>query len=234
MTAEFCIVRAGDASLVVEFEERIDPVVVSRVASLARRIHAASVQGVLDVVPTFRSVAVHFDPLRTDVGHVADVLAALASESTPEPAQSDAPIRVPVCYGGTFGPDLAGVAACAGLDEATVIALHTAIIYRVFMLGFAPGFAYLGTLDKRIAVPRRATPRTRVAAGSVAIAGPHTGVYPLDLPGGWQVIGRTPLRPFDMTHADPFLFKPGNRVEFHAVDPGEYERTEIRHRRIQA
>ena len=233
MSAEFAIVPAGDASLVVEFEERIDTKVASRVVLLAERVRLASLPGILDIVPTFRSLAVHFDPLRADTGHVVRVLTALASEHTPEADGTDTPMRVPVCYGGAFGPDLEHVAACAGLDAATVVSLHTAIVYRVFMLGFAPGFAYLGPLDDRIAVPRRPTPRTRVLAGSVAIAGKQTGVYPLDSPGGWQVIGRTPLRPFDLARAEPFLFKAGNRVEFYAVDREEYDGTSVHSSRVQ-
>ncbi len=223
MTPAWRIVSAGDASLAVLFEERIDAAVASSVARLADEVRRASLPGVLDVVPTFRSLSLHFDPLKTDVGLLEGALGDLLSRPVPEPEDPPMPIRIPVCYGGTWGADLAHVAACSGVDESAVVALHTATTYRVFMLGFAPGFAYLGTVDPRIAVPRRSSPRTKVPAGSVAIAGDLTGIYPLDTPGGWQLIGRTTVRPFDPGRHDPFLFAPGQRVQFYSVESSEFD-----------
>ena len=133
-------------------------------------------------------------------------------------------LRIPVCYGAELGPDLAGVAAFAHLDEDAVVRAHTAVTYRVFMLGFVPGFAYLGIVDERISMPRHATPRLRVPAGSVAIAGVQTGIYPMETPGGWQVIGRTPIRPFDPDRAEPFLMKAGDAVQFYAIARDEFDR----------
>jgi inhibitor of KinA len=134
------------------------------------------------------------------------------------------PVRIPVCYDAELGPDLAAVASFAGVSEADVVRVHTGATYRVFMLGFVPGFAYLGTVDERIAMPRRAAPRVRVPAGSVGIAGAQTGVYPAETPGGWQLIGRTPLKPFDPLREDPFLMKSGDAVQFFAIDRAEYDR----------
>ena len=128
-------------------------------------------------------------------------------------------MRIPVCYGGDLGPDLAGVASFAGMPEADVVRAHAAATYRVFMLGFVPGFAYLGIVDERIAMPRHSTPRVRVPLGSVGIAGVQTGVYPAETPGGWQLIGRTPVKPFDPSRADPFLMKAGDAVQFYADRP---------------
>ena len=217
MTA-FRIVSAGDSALVVEFEERIDPSINARAIQLADALQAAGLAGVLDIVPTFRSVAIYFDPLHTD----GDALHARVETEAAKPASGpDAahdPVRIPVCYGGELGPDLAAVAAFSGLDEAEVVAAHTARTYRAFMVGFVPGFAYLGTVDDRIAMPRRETPRIRVPVGSVGIAGVQTGIYPAETPGGWQLIGRTPLKPFDPTRADPFLMKAGDAVQFYAID----------------
>jgi inhibitor of KinA len=218
------IVAAGDSAIVVEFEARIDPAVNAQAIALAEAVQAAGVAGVRDVVPTYRSVAIHFDPLRTDIdaltGHVDRALASGGSA----PLAARSPIRIPVCYGGEFGPDLAAVAGYAGCSEQTVVQAHTAPTYRVFMLGFVPGFAYLGIVDQRIAMPRHAVPRVRVPARSVAIAGVQTGIYPSETPGGWQLIGRTPLPPFDPDRPEPFLMKAGDAVQFYAIEPVEYDR----------
>ena len=217
MTDEFQIVSAGDAALIVKFVERIDPLVNARAIALADRLRAAAPAGVQDVVPTFRSVAVYFNPLLTDHNRLLDEVRRLAAADLDSDAQSREPIEIPVHYGGTFGPDLADVAQFANTTEAEVVRLHTATTYRVFMLGFVPGFAYMGTVDRRIAAPRRQTPRTAVPAGSVGIAGPQTGIYPSAMPGGWQLIGRTAIKPFDLSRADASLFSPGDTVRFVAV-----------------
>jgi len=218
MTDDFRIVPAGDAVLIVEFAERVDPIINARVIALAERLKAVAPRGVLDVVPTFRSVAVYFDPLRTDHDRLVAELQDLASAAVPLDIHRSEPIQIPVEYGGTYGPDLADVARFAKASEDEVVRLHTAVTYRVFMLGFVPGFAYMGTVDQRIAAPRRQTPRTTVPIGSVGIAGVQTGIYPSKMPGGWQLIGRTALKPFDLSRAEPSLFKPGDTVRFVAVD----------------
>lgn len=223
MTSPVRIVPAGDSALVVEFEERIDPAVNARAIALADVIQASGIAGIRDVVPTFRSVAVYFDPLRVDY----DTLLALLERSVEAaPAVTAAPpavVRVPVCYGGELGPDLAEVAAFARASEDEVVRLHAATTYRVFMLGFVAGFAYLGTVDPRIAMPRQSTPRVRVPLGSVGIAGVQTGVYPAETPGGWRLIGRTPVKPFDPHRSAPFLMKAGDSVQFYAISRAEYE-----------
>jgi inhibitor of KinA len=222
--SQFRIVPAGDSALIVEFEERIDPSVNARTIACAEAIQAANLSGVRDVVPTYRSVAVYFDPLRTDGDALMRCVAREAAQPAPPVAVSRAPVRIPVCYGGDLGPDLANVASFAKIGESDVVRVHTATTYRVFMLGFVPGFAYLGMVDERIAMPRHSTPRVRVPLGSVGIAGAQTGVYSADTPGGWQVIGRTPLKPFDPGRADPFLMKAGDTVQFYAIERGEYDR----------
>jgi inhibitor of KinA len=133
-------------------------------------------------------------------------------------------VRIPVCYGGDLGPDLASVASFAGMQEDDVVSAHAATTYRVFMLGFVPGFAYLGIVDERIAMPRHSTPRVRVPLGSVGIAGVQTGVYPAETPGGWQLIGRTPVKPFEPSRENPFLMKAGDSVQFYPIDRNEYDR----------
>jgi inhibitor of KinA len=218
------VVPAGDSVLCVEFEERIDPSVNARAITLAGRLRAAALSGVRDIVPTYRSVSVAFDPLRTDFDALVARIEQEAAGLTADVAPGREAIRVPVWYGGDFGPDLAAVAAFGGVTEDEVIALHTATVYRVFMLGFVPGFAYLGIVDARIAVPRHSTPRMRVPAGSVGIAGVQTGIYPAETPGGWQLIGRTPIKPFDPAREQPFLMMAGDAVQFYPIDRREYER----------
>ena len=210
------IVPAGDSALIVEFEDRIDVAINSRAVRVADSIRAAVMAGVRDVVPTFRSVAVYFDPLRTDFDALTARLEREAQRPSPEPSPIANPIRIPVAYGGEAGPDLTEVARFAEMSESEVIDLHSSRTYRVFMLGFVPGFAYLGSVDARIAAPRRPTPRVRVPAGSVGIAGEQTGIYPIDSPGGWQLVGRTSVKPFDLERRDPFLFKAGDAVQFYA------------------
>jgi inhibitor of KinA len=220
----FRIVAAGDSALIVEFEERIDSEVNARAVALAERLHDDPVAGVRDVVPTYRSVAVYFDPLRTAHDALMARLEREAAAHMPVARPAHDVLRLPVCYGGEFGPDLAEVAAFGGVSETAAIDLHTGPTYHVFMLGFAPGLAYLGIVDERIAAPRRDTPRVRVPRGSVGIAGAQTGVYPSETPGGWQIIGRTPLLPFDLTRANPFLMKAGDAVRFDAIDRAEFDR----------
>jgi inhibitor of KinA len=218
------IVPAGDSAVIVEFEERIDPDVNARTIGLAESIQTAALSGVRDVVPTYRSVAVYFDPLRVDYNALIRCIEAEGAHPARQREKKRDPLRIPVCYGGEFGPDLGNVAAFAQMSEAEVIAVHTANTYRVFMLGFVPGFAYLGIVDKRIAMPRHSTPRVRVPLGTVGIAGVQTGIYPAETPGGWQLIGRTPLKPFDASRADPFLMKAGDAVQFYAIDVDEFRR----------
>lgn len=228
MTDTFRIVAAGDAALIVEFADRIDPVVNQQAIALARAVRGAGIAGVRDVAPTYRSVAVYFDPLRTDYDALVAQVEAYAGDDAlhypdTSPSYGDpSPIQVPVCYGGDFGPDLGTVAAFAGVSEAETIRIHLDRVYRVFMLGFVPGFTYMGTVDERISAPRLPIPRVQVPPGSVGIAGPQTGIYPTATPGGWRIIGRTPLRPFDLERPQPFLFKPGDAVQFYSIETAEY------------
>ena len=220
----FRIAPAGDSALIVEFEERIDPDINARAINCASAIQAAGLAGVRDVVPTYRSVAVYFDPLRTDGDALMACLEREAGKPTPAATASRAPLRIPVCYGGEFGPDLAGVASFASLSESEVVRIHAGATYRVFMLGFVPGFAYLASVDDRIAMPRHASPRVRIPAGSVGIAGVQTGVYTGGTPGGWQLLGRTPVKPFDPARENPFLMQAGDAAQFYPIDRAEYDR----------
>ena len=212
------IVAAGDSALVVEFAERIDAAVNAQAIALADAIQRAAIAGVRDVVPSFRTVTVYFDPLRVDYRTLTARIEDEGRQPSPAAATMTPPIRIPVCYGGELGPDLADVAAFARLSEREVVDRHSSRVYRVYALGFVAGFAYLGIVDDTIAMPRHATPRVRVPAGSVGIAGVQTGVYPAETPGGWRIIGRTPIKPFDLARPDPFLLKAGDTVRFYAID----------------
>ena len=218
------IIPAGDSALFVEFEERIDIEVNARTIALADAVQGAAIAGVCDVVPTYRSVAIYFDPLRVDYDALMTRVEHELAQPRAQVTTTTAPISIPVCYGGELGPDLPSVAAFARVSEDEVVRLHTSTTYRVFMLGFVAGFAYMGIVDRRIAMPRHATPRVRVPPGSVGIAGVQTGIYPAETPGGWQLIGRTPVKPFDPARAEPFLMKAGDAVQFVAIAREEYDR----------
>jgi KipI family sensor histidine kinase inhibitor len=215
------LVPAGESALVAECADRIDVDVNARVRALAAALERDRLPGVRDIVPTIRSVAVYFDPLRTDVRRLTERIHAAAS--MPASEVEGVLVEIPVCYDGDCAPDLDHVARASGMTRDEVVHLHTAREYRVFMLGFIPGFAYLGTVDPRLAMPRRATPRLDVPEGAVGIAGLLTGVYPRAVPGGWNIVGRTAERMFRFERAEPSRLRAGDRVRFSAVDRDTFE-----------
>lgn len=220
------VAAAGDAALVLELESRIDPAINARAASIARALRAASVPHVRDIVIGYCSVTVYFDPLCAEADTIAGLLESLAQQQA-APERDDTsgpPIEVPVRYGGENGPDLAEVAAFAKLSEEDVIRLHADRPYRVYMIGFVPGFPFLGTVASPIAMPRRDTPRPRVPSGSVGIAGVQTGIYPMETPGGWRLIGRTPLQMGDPARPGWCLLRAGDTVIFREIDEATYRR----------
>ena len=225
---EWEVSRDGDSALVLTYPARLDPDINARCVAVAEALRGRSLSGVRDVVEAFATVTVHFDPLSGDSDGIAAVLRELAAETgaavAREADRAGREIRLPVRYGGARGPDLADVARFAGCSEAEVIERHCGAAYRVYMLGFQPGFAYMGAVDPLIAAPRRAMPRVHVPAGSVGIAALQTGVYPVASPGGWQLIGQTPVRIFDMARSDPFLLAAGDLVRFEPIDEASYDR----------
>jgi inhibitor of KinA len=201
--------------LLVELEHSIDPVINERAIVLAARLRSRQARGVRDVAPGYCTVGVHFDPLQTDLAALERAIATeFAALENLETVADRAVIEIPVEYGGQSGPDLANVAAHAGCSIEDVIARHSERTYRVYMLGFVPGFAYMGRVEPSIAAPRHRVPRERVPAGSVGIAGMQTGVYPVESPGGWQLIGHTPAVMFDPARAQPSLLQAGDLVRF--------------------
>jgi KipI family sensor histidine kinase inhibitor len=212
------ILPAGDSALVVSLPQVIDPEINAWCVTFAEAARDRWGSALRDVVVGYCSVTAYFDPLQVDPAWLEAELASFARGMRAAAVQAGETIDVPVVYGGAAGPDLETVAQFAGCPESEVVARHTAVSYRVYLVGFVPGFAYMATVDPVIAAPRRATPRIAVPAGSVAIAGGQTGIYPDTTPGGWNIIGRTSLKPFDATRPDPALFKPGDQVRFHAVE----------------
>jgi len=191
------VLAAGDAAVTVEFGETIAPEINDRVMAFAQAVEGLGLDGLIETVPTYRSATVYFDPVVIEADQLAKRLLALAGSLPPTTVRPSRKVDISVAYGGEFGPDLDDVASFARLSVEETIALHVSVEYRVYMLGFSPGFPYLGLVPDAIAMPRLATPRAKVRAGSVGIAGSQTGVYPFDTPGGWRIIGRTPLRLYD-------------------------------------
>lgn len=229
MTSHPRLRLSGDGLLLVEFEARLDASINAVVLAVADRLTAQAMPGVRDVVPAYASIGVHLDPLRADLSAIEQAIlqacdgCAVALRTDGGASQTGRLVEVPVWYGGAAGPDLAEVASRTGLDEDAVIAAHTAAEYRVFMLGFVPGFAYMASVDPRLRLPRRDAPRQQVPAGSVAVAGEQTGIYPAVTPGGWHLLGRTPWRLFDHTAESPSRLRPGDRVRFTPVDAASFE-----------
>ncbi|HET9819237.1 MAG TPA: 5-oxoprolinase subunit PxpB [Rhodanobacteraceae bacterium] len=247
MTADYTVETLAEDALLLRFGDGIDATVNARVHEAARALREAALPGVADITPAYASLLLRFDPFaRIDAEpgkppheHLAEIVRAVlldASAKTPGPGfrrddeqKSDASgsspriIEIPVRYGSEYGPDLVEVAAHAEISPGEVIEKHAAVEYSVAMLGFAPGFPYLLGLDPALHMPRRADPRTRVPAGSVGIGGAQTGIYPCELPGGWQLIGRTPRVLFDPRREPPCLLAPGDKVHFRAIDNDEFE-----------
>jgi KipI family sensor histidine kinase inhibitor len=221
------VVPLGDCAAYIEFADKLDLEVNAFVQQLAATVQARAKPWMRDVVPALGGIALHYDPDHPDVhGDALEAAAILVQECMKDEAVAEvAPARtveVPVCYEREFAPDIEEVARQMKLDPAEVARLHAAGEYRVLMIGFAPGHAYMSGLDAKLAVPRRATPRALVAPGAVAIANEQTVVYPYAISGGWSVIGRTPVAVFDATREAPSLLAPGDRVRFRAITADEF------------
>jgi KipI family sensor histidine kinase inhibitor len=219
---QFALLPLGDAAVTVEFGREISAGVNEGALGFAQAVRIQHWEGVLDIVPAYASVTIHVDPLRLPVSILSERLRDLVFDATT--VSSGRTHRIPVLYGGEWGPDLGDVAAFARLSPAETIELHYSPLYRVYMLGFSPGFPYMGLVPASIAMPRLATPRTVVPAGSVGIAESQTAVYPTATPGGWRIIGRTPVSLFQPQSSSPFLLSPGDWVQFHPIDAKEFAR----------
>ncbi len=217
----------GDSALTLEFGDRIDQQLVSAVSAFDTRLmqekEAGRLNGVIETVPTFRSLTVIFDPLVISRSDLQGRLLLLLEKVETDNRQKGRHWRLPVCYGGDYGPDLESAAASLGLTPEKVIDLHASQTYLVYMIGFLPGFPYMGDVDPALHMPRLTEPRVRVPVGSVAITGQQTAIYPWESPGGWQLLGRCPLALFDAQRSEPALLGPGDRVEFQVISEDRYQ-----------
>lgn len=210
---------AGDAALVVEFGTAIDPEINRKVQVLNAKVQ--KIDGIVETVPTFRSLMILYDPLMISYRKLKKSIRRIPVDAV-ETVDKGRLIEIPVCYGGAYGEDLKDVAEHAGLTEDEVIKRHSEREYPVYMMGFLPGFPYLGGMDPQLETPRLKTPRTVIPAGSVGIGGAQTGIYPLESPGGWRLIGRTPLRLYDPEGETPVLLRAGDRLRFIPITEEEF------------
>ena len=216
------IAPIADHAVYIDFGEQIDPAINQRVTALARRVGKADIPGVTGLIPTYRALTVAYDCTQVRQARLCELLEHLLAQ----PDEEGEPVRrwvIPVAYGGEQGIDLDWLADHHRMDPATVIALHSAATYRVYMIGFMPGFAYLGGLDARLHTSRRESPRLRTPAGTVSIGGMQTAVASVEAPSGWNLIGRTPARGFMPEREDPFLFRAGDEISFSAISAEEFE-----------
>jgi len=212
---------AGDSALVAEFGQVIDERINEQVHNMARWLQSNPVPGVVEVLPTFRSLMVFYDPLKISYKKLCKKLQACPALPEDRAVGEKKILEVPCWY---EGPDLADMEALTGLPREQIIEIHSSVDYKIYMMGFLPGFVYLGGLDPRICAPRLPTPRTRIEPGSVGIGGNQTGVYPVASPGGWRILGYTPLKFYDPSRSEPILCKAGEYIRFVPVTKGEYER----------
>ena len=220
--SEIKIYTAGDSSLLIEFEQKISPEINAQITAVVRMIKAQQIEGVTDMIPAFASLLINYDPRVISYAGLKSRLEKILKLEISGEASSARIFEIPVCYGGEYGPDLQNIADHAGLSPEEVIRIHSGEDYLIYMLGFLPGFSYLGGLDERIHTPRLANPRIRIPAGSVGIGGSQTGIYPLDSPGGWQLLGMTPVKTYDPDREVPILFEAGDYIRFIPVSEEEY------------
>jgi KipI family sensor histidine kinase inhibitor len=220
MTPRF--LPSADAALAVEFGEEVDRRVSALVLAFAARVKAAAIAGIVELVPTFRSLLIHYDPMTVPQAELKQRLVPLLSGLTAT-ASGGRLWRIPVCYHQSLAPDLAEVADRTGLAPDRVVERHSGVTYHVYMVGFLPGYPYLGDLPPKLALPRRDSPRTNVPAGSVAIATTLTAVYALESPGGWHLIGRTPAPLWDLRRDPPATLAAGDQVRFEPISLDSYD-----------
>lgn len=221
--ANYSVLQAGDTALVVDFGNRVDLKISARVLALAKRLNALKLPGIVETVPTIRALNVYYEPLSISTNELQDRILGLL-ENLQDTEVSGRTCEIPVCYGEEFGLDLKEVAERCDLTPSQVIELHSSRTYHVYMLGFLPGLAYLGDLDERLALPRRKTPRPRIAAGSLGMGGTMTCIYPMATPCGWHLLGRSPIPLWDPSLESGALLTAGDKVKFNPVSLREYER----------
>ena len=218
----------GDSGIRVGFGERIDPKINREIQSFVNELERTPIPGVVEWVPTYCAVTVYYHPHRIRYRELCQQLEAIEKKRVPVTEKDVRVVELPVVYGGEYRPDLESVAGENGLSPQEVIRIHSDPSYRVYMMGFVPGFPYLGGMSEKIATPRLKDPRPRIPAGSVGIAGSQTGVYPLETPGGWRIIGRTPIRLYDPDRNPPVLLRAGDLVRFRPIPVDAYREMEMK------
>lgn len=217
---------SGDTSVVMEFGNEISPDINARIRNVVNSLSLNNCDYITEIVPTYRSILVIYDPLKITYAELTENLLNFDKSSEASKSNSLRIVEIPIVYGGEYGPDLEFVANHTGLTCDEVIEIHTSRDYLLYMLGFTPGFGYLGGMDERIATPRLQVPRTKIPKGSTGIAGSQTGLYPIDSPGGWQLIGRTPIKLYDPTDEPPVLLRAGDYVRFVSISEEEFHNIE--------
>jgi len=215
--------------MIVMFEDKIDIMINQKVHLLYQKLKKMKIKGVRECIPSYASLLILYDPMVTSYAKIKSHIRRIGeNENSILEAERTRVIEIPVCYGGEFGEDIENVAAYSGLSKEEVIETHSGVDYHVYMVGFLPGFPYLGGLDPRIHTPRLSNPRLEIPAGSVGIGGEQTGVYPLASPGGWQLIGRTPIRLYDDRHENPVMLHAGDTVRFVRICEEEFKEIAIK------
>lgn len=218
------ILTAGDSALLIEFGKEINPETNRKITAIVQLMREQHIEGIVDVIPAFCSLLINYDPRVLSYEELKERMENLLKMETKTETTRKRIFEIPVCYGGEYGPDIDNIAEHAGLSVNEVIEIHSSKDYLIYMLGFLPGFTYLGGLDERIHTPRLASPRLTIRAGSVGIGGSQTGIYPLDSPGGWQLMGLTPVRTYDPERQTPILVEAGDYIRFIPIDEEEFLR----------
>ena len=218
------VLTAGDSALLLQFEQRIGEDVNRRISATVKLLKMQQIEGIVDMIPAYASLLVQYNPLVIRYEEIYKRVSAIVKMDTKVESMEKKVWEIPVLYGGELGPDFSYVAEHAGISGEELIRLHSEEDYLVYMLGFLPGFTYLGGLEEKLHTPRLENPRVKIPAGSVGIGGSQTGVYPVDSPGGWQLIGRTPVKMYDPEKQDPILVQAGEYIHFYPITDAEYTR----------
>ncbi|WP_339229779.1 5-oxoprolinase subunit PxpB [Aeribacillus sp. FSL K6-2833] len=223
---EFSIQPLGDTGIIIQFGTEISEAIYQQIRQYVYRLEQIRIEGIVEWVPAYTTLAVFYRPNIISYDELSQKLLKIGEKIESMPVPDPIVIEIPTLYGKEAGPDIQFVAETNGLSEEEVVKIHSSSDYLIYMIGFVPGFPYLGGMDKRIAAPRKKTPRSRIPAGSIGIAGEQTGIYPLETPGGWQIIGRTPVKLYDPQKQDPTLLKAGDYIRFVPITEREYEKIE--------